>query len=455
MKQFLILISALAILTACNSPQPEVVNATPQGLVHPEWSKNASIYEANIRQHTAEGTFSALTTDLERISTMGVKILWLMPVHPIGEVNRKGTKGSYYSVKDYKAVNPEFGTMADFDALVAEAHRLGMKVIIDWVANHSAFDNVWTETHLDWYNLDSLGKLQPPVGTDWWDVADLNFDNPEMRAAMIDAMAFWLSEAGVDGFRCDVAGSVPTDFWNECAAALRNVNADVYLLAEAEQIDLHENAFNAAYGWEFLHIMNGIAKGEKTLADIDSYMATKDEKIPANAYRMYFTTNHDENSWNGTEFVRFGEKGNETYAVLAFTIDGMPLVYSGQEAAMNHVLAFFEKDTVRWGEYRLQEFYTKLLKLHTTNEALWNGPFGGDFKRINSTDNENVYAFMRTKGDHQVVTICNLSDKTTKVTFENLPSGAFSPLFDNESLGAIAANGLELAPFGYHIFHTQ
>ncbi len=456
MKQTLLFVYTIAILAACSNPDPIVTQpiSAPEGLVHPEWSHNATIYEVNIRQHTPEGTFNALTSDLERISKMGIEILWLMPVHPIGEVNRKGTKGSYYSVKDYTDVNPEFGSMDDFKALLGEAHRLNMKVIIDWVANHSAFDNKWTESHLDWYTLDSLGKLQPPIGTDWWDVADLNFDNPEMRLAMIDAMAFWLRDIGVDGFRCDVASSVPTDFWNACADSLRRVNPDMFMLAEAELAELHDSAFHAAYGWEFLHIMNGIAKGEKSLTDIDNYMAKKNEKIPADAYRMYFTTNHDENSWNGTEIKRYGEKGNETFAVLAFTIDGMPLVYGGQESAMDHALAFFEKDSVRWGDYRLQDFYTKLLKLHQSNEALWNGPYGGDFKRLISTADEQVYAFVRTKGSSQVITICNLSDKYVKVTFTGIPSGGFKSLFDREKLADIANNGLEMAPFGYHVFYT-
>lgn len=443
-----------ALFAACSPPQPIADVVENKVLYHPEWTKNATIYEVNIRQHTAEGTFNALRSDLKRISDMGVKIIWLMPIHPIGELNRKGTKGSYYSVQDYKAVNPEFGTMDDFKALVREAQELGMKVIIDWVANHTSFDHVWTVDHIDYYNLDSQGKLKHPDGTDWYDVADLNYDNTEMRAAMIDAMAFWLREAGIDGFRCDVASYVPTDFWNACTDSLRRINKEIFMLAEAETPDLHQYAFNAAYGWEFLHIMNQIAKGEKTLSDIDAYMARKDEQIPATAYRMYFVTNHDENSWNGTEFERYGEKGAETYAVLAFTIDGMPLVYSGQEAAINYALAFFEKDTVHWGDYRLQDFYTKLLQLNQRNEALWNGPFGGDFNRLPSNHDDKVYAFARKRGNHQVVTMVNLSNESLDVAFTQLPQGSFKSLFDGLTMESIAADGLKMAPLGYHVFHT-
>jgi glycosidase len=327
-----------------------------------------------------------------------------------------------------------------------------MKVIIDWVANHSAFDNVWAENHKEWYNLDSLGGLQPPMGTDWWDVADLNFDNPEMRAGMIDAMAFWLREANIDGFRCDVASEVPTDFWDAAADSLRAINKEIFMLAEAEYPELHQQAFNAGYGWEWLHIINGVAKGEKTLADIDTYMSKADTAFPEGAYKMYFTTNHDENSWNGTVFDRFGE-GHLAFAAVTFTIDGMPLVYSGQEAGLNYALKFFEKDTVKWGDYAYMGFYTRLFQLKLANQALWNGDHGGDFKRLKTTDDEHVYAFVRTKGDNQVVTIANLSDTYTKLTFESLPEGDFKSLFDQERLDLIAKNGLELAPWGYHVLY--
>ncbi len=450
----------VGLMAACNPPQPasnfekpEDQDTLPKGLYHPERLKNATIYEANIRQHTPEGTFMALRKDLERISDMGISVLWLMPIHPIGEVNRKGGKGSYYSVKDYKDVNPEFGTKEDFRALVREAHRQDMEVIIDWVANHTSFDHVWTNDHKDWYNLDASGNLQMPEGTDWSDVADLNYDNPEMRAAMIDAMAYWVREFDIDGFRCDVASYVPTDFWNECVDSLRSVKMDIFMLAEAETPELHEKAFNAGYAWEWLHIINGVAKGEKTLADIDAYMAEAPAAMPNGAYKMYFTTNHDENSWNGTVMERFGD-GHLAYAALTFTIDGMPLVYSGQEAGLNKALKFFEKDQIDWGKYEYSDFYSKLLTLNRVNTALWNGSDGGDFKRLNTDADDKVYAFVRTNEEDQVVTICNLSDQMVNLTFsDDLPEGEFRSLFDEESLELIGENGLELAPYGFHIFY--
>ncbi|HKL03534.1 MAG TPA: alpha-amylase family glycosyl hydrolase, partial [Cryomorphaceae bacterium] len=367
MKLYALLLFTIILFASCGQSPTKKEDTKEeiehQGLYHPEWTKNATIYEVNVRQHTPEGTFNALISDLVRLDEMGVKILWLMPVHPIGEVNRKGGEGSYYSVQDYRAINPKFGTMEDFQRLVSEAHDLDMKVIIDWVANHSSFDNVWTVDHLDWYNLDSLGGLQPPAGTDWWDVADFNYDNPKMRQGMIDAMSFWVEEANIDGFRCDVASYVPTDFWNQAADSLRAINKDIFLLAEAENPELHAEAFNAGYAWEWLHIINGIPTGDKTLDDIDAYMAKTDTALPNGAYKMYFTTNHDENSWNGTVFDRFGE-GHLAYATITFTIDGMPLVYSGQEAGMDYALEFFEKDTIEWGEIEYGDFYTSLMQLN-------------------------------------------------------------------------------------------
>lgn len=447
-------ILCLSLLTAsCGTPpEPAVVEETAVVTSHEDWSKNATIYEVNIRQYSPEGTFNAFTADIPRIKDMGIKILWLMPIHPIGEENRKGTKGSYYSVKDYKGVNPEFGTEADFQKLVDTAHENDMKVIIDWVANHSAFDNVWTTEHLDWYTLDSLGKLQPPIGTDWWDVADLNFDNQEMRLAMISAMQYWITDFGIDGYRCDVASMVPTDFWNQCRDSLESTKPDVFMLAEAETPELQEHAFEMGYAWHFMHVINQIAKGEAELSALDEYMAKEDTTFAKDDYRMYFTTNHDENSWNGTVMERYGETGHLAYATLAYTIGGMPLLYSGQEAGMDSALEFFEKDTIEWGEYELQDFYTKLLMLNVENPALWNGEYRGDFNRLITNADDKVYAFARTKGSSQVVTICNLSDETVELKIESLPQGSFESLFETMLYPDIA-DGFTIEPFGYHVFY--
>lgn len=267
MKKF-ILFSLLitTIFAGCKSNQTEIKeDMTEAGFKHPEWTKTANIYEVNIRQYTKEGTFAAFIPHMERLQKMGVDVLWFMPINPIGEKNRKGTMGSYYAVKDYTAVNPEFGTLEEFKALVAKAHELGMHVIIDWVANHTSWDNVWTTQHPDWFDIDSTGNFVSPY--DWTDVISLNYNNKELWKGMADAMKYWVVEADIDGFRCDVAGMVETPFWDSVRLVLDSVKP-VFMLAEAEQPDLHEIAFDANYSWELFHVTKAVAKGEKNVNDL-------------------------------------------------------------------------------------------------------------------------------------------------------------------------------------------
>lgn len=472
MRNAFLFFAALALLASCSesSPAPEAQNVsdTVETSVYPhaDWTKDATIYEVNIRQHTVEGTFAAFTQDIPRIAEMGVEILWLMPIHPIGELNRKGGLGSYYSIQDYKAVNPEFGTEADFQALVNKAHSLGLKVIIDWVPNHSAWDCVWTE-HRDWYSQDSLGQFYPPVA-DWSDVIDLNYDNTEMRGAMIDALKYWVSDFEIDGFRCDVAGEVPLDFWNDASAALRAMNPDLFMLAEAEVPDHHLEAFDMSYSWELMHIMNQLAMSEgltspelmqekgwhpegKTLASLDEYMAKEDSNFVDYAYRMTFTTNHDENSWNGTVFERFGP-AHELFACMAYTIQGMPLLYSGTEAPNRRRLAFFEKDSIDWNGYEMADFYSRLMKVNRENPALWNGSYGGDFKRISTDNDQEIYAYSRTQGESQVITVLNFSAEPQQVKFQEAISGEYPSIFNNQTLSVFTDGDMTLAPWGYQVF---
>ena len=314
------------LIVSCNVKTEQ---KSPESKVNsPEWSKNAVIYEVNVRQYTPEGTFNAFAAHLPRLKELGVDILWFMPITPIGELNRKGSLGSYYSVKDYRDVNPEFGTMEDFKNLVAQAHEQGMYVILDWVANHTAWDNYLVEQHPEWYAKNDNGEMISPF--DWSDVVQLDYNQPGLRDYMADALKFWVTEANVDGFRCDVAEMVPTDFWNRARAELDQIKP-VFMLAEAEVPEHHEYAFDMSYGWEFHHIMNNIAKGTMNADNIQEYLTKEAGRFPANAYRMQFITNHDENSWNGTVFERLGD-AVETMAVLSYTIPGMPLIYSGQES---------------------------------------------------------------------------------------------------------------------------
>ncbi len=419
---------------------------------HPEWSVNANIYEVNVRQYTPEGTFEAFAEHLDRLQDMGVDILWFMPVHPIGEKNRKGTLGSYYSIQDYTAINPEFGSMADFVSLVEEIHNRDMYVILDWVANHTAWDHHWTETNPEYYVTDEDGNFIIPPDTDWTDVIQLDFDNEELRKAMLDEMLFWIEEANIDGFRCDVAYLVPTGFWNKARTEFED-RKPVFMLAESEVPELHEYAFEMAYGWHLHHIKNEIAKGNKDVSDIDWYFFEHNAgDFPIGSYKMYFITNHDENSWNGTEFDRYGE-GVEAFAVFTFTIPGMPLLYNGQEAGFDRMLKFFEKDSIDWGDYEYHEFYETLINLKHRNQALWNGLHGGEMVRVNTNEDNKVFAFVREKEENKVFVVLNISDDSLNVNFVgDMFTGNYTNVFSNEALTITEEFMIEMQPWDYLVF---
>lgn len=422
-RTLLLSIFVASVFAAC-TPSEKQVEKKQSLVVHPEWSKNANIYEVNIRQYSEEGTFKAFQEDLPRLKEMGVKILWLMPIHPIGKINRKETeesRGSYYSVADYKKVNPNFGTEEDFRNLVDAAHEQGFKLIIDWVANHSAWDNPWTENK-DWYELAEDGNFMPPRGTDWSDVIQLNYESEEMRAAMLDALEFWVREFDIDGYRCDVAGMVPTDFWENARVELDKIKP-VFMLAEDGEPELLHKAFDMNYAWEYAHVIREIAKGEQTFEDLDSLFYRDSKRFPDNAYRMYFTSNHDENSWNGTDPEMYGDNF-ENFAVLSATVKGMPLIYNGQESDLDKRLEFFEKDEIEWKSYKYADFYTMLLTLNTENEALWNGDFGGETVRVESPD--GTYAFKRKKGNHEIWVAINNNGEASTINFPEWDQGEFN-----------------------------
>ena len=433
-------ISAL-MLSSCAAPEAEH-NAPVGNVEHPEWSKNANIYEVNIRQYSEEGTFEAFQEDLPRLEAMGVKILWLMPIHPIGEKNRKGPLGSYYSVQDYKGINPNYGTEEDFRALVDEVHERDMKIIIDWVANHTSWDNPWTENP-EWFELNEEGNFMPPRGTDWTDVVQLDYTNNEMREAMHDALEYWVRDFDIDGYRADVAGMVPIDFWNEARERLDAIKP-VFMLAEDEGPVMHEEAFDMTYAWTYAHLIREIAAGNEEITVLDSLMEVEETKFPENAYRMYFTSNHDENSWNGTDPGMYGDNF-ENFAVLSATIDGMPLIYNGQESVLDKQLEFFEKDEIEWKDYEYQPFYTMLLKLNTENEALWNGEFGGDLNIFSSP--ENTFAYKREKGDDWVFVYLNNGSEAINVPLDEygIPNDASGYEIYSDQLPPEETNYYEVA----------
>lgn len=424
--------------------------ATSTTKTNMNWIDTATIYEVNVRQYTKEGTFNAFASHLTRLNRMGVKVLWFMPIHQISVKNRKGTLGSYYAVADYKSVNPEFGTKEDFKNLVDRAHQLGFKVMMDWVANHTGMDNVWT-VNKSWYNLSPEGELVPPTGTDWTDVAQLNHNNLEMRAAMLDAMKYWVKEFDIDGYRCDVAGYVPVDFWQSAINELRSIKP-VFMLAESNNYkELLQAGFNADYGWEMLGVINKIGLERADSFDVEQAMANQAKNYPIGKYPMQFITNHDENSWNGTEYERLGDAVNPLTA-LTFTIPGMPLVYNGQESAFNRRLAFFEKDQINWGNYSQQSYLQKLITLKKANKALWNGTAGGPYKAIPAT-NSSVLAFERNKSSNKVVVIMNLTSRAqkAKITF-GASAGKYKTFSTSKTATLTKEQTITLKPWAYEIY---
>lgn len=421
---------------------------TDTGFNHPEWSKASNIYEVNIRQYTTEGNFAAFLPHMERLKNMGIDILWFMPINPIGVLNRKGTMGSYYAVQDYKAVNPEFGTLEEFKAIVKKAHEMGMYVIIDWVANHTSWDNVWTKQHPDWYTKDAEGNFVSPY--DWTDVIELDYKNQELWNGMADAMKFWVEEAQIDGFRCDVANEVTTEFWDFLRPILDKIKP-VFMLAEAEIPEHHKIAFDANYSWEMFHTLESVAKGKKTVADIWKCREQKDSLFHPSTYQMLFTTNHDENSWNGTDLESFGD-GMRTFAVLSWIMKGFPLIYNGQEAGLNKRLSFFEKDYIDWTNLYADEFYTQLARIKKENEALWNGQYGGEMMKISNNFPDKIFSFSRTKNQNTVIAIVNLSAgpieaeiKTDKLT------GEYTNAFTGEKSEISKKTLLHFDPWQYYI----
>jgi glycosidase len=386
-----------------------------------------NIYEVNLRQYTTEGTFNAFAKHLPRLKKMGVQTLWFMPIHPIGKEKRLGILGSYYSISDHKAVNPEFGTLDDFKRLISAAHKLGFKIIIDWVANHTSWDHIWAKKHSEFYEKDSGGNFHSPF--DWEDVAQLDHKNAGQQAAMIDAMKYWVNECDIDGFRCDMAHLVPISFWKKARTELDQLKP-LFWLAETEEPTYHE-VFDASFTWEFLHKMEEYARGGTTIKGLDEVLNKYETGFPGHAIRMFFTSNHDENSHSGSEYERMGDAAIP-FAVLCATWGGIPLVYSGQELPLKRRLDFYNKDEIPWtGNNALHDFYKTLLNLHSSHPALRASDADVKNFRIKTSDDAQVLAYLRKKEEREVLVILNLSAKNDlhfKITDENV-TGIFKNVF--------------------------
>ncbi|WP_417556749.1 alpha-amylase family glycosyl hydrolase [Mesoflavibacter zeaxanthinifaciens] len=474
MKKIFLLV-VVTMFFACKEEQKQSIATTKQEdtfkPITEEDIESGVIYEVNIRQYSPEGTFNAFTKDMPVLKDLGVKVIWVMPINPISKVKRKATDGqftsdiedekerkkylgSYYSVSDYKAINPEFGNLEDFKNLVDTAHDNGIYVIVDWVPNHTGWDHPWITAHPDWYTQNDKGEIIDPINPEtgeswgWTDVADLNYDNTEMRKEMLNDLKYWLTEANIDGYRMDVAHKVPQDFFEEVTKELKQIKP-IFMLAEAEQPALLEKAFDMQYAWEGHHLLNELAKGEKNADDFQAYIKKQDTVLQDDDINMNFVTNHDENSWAGTLKERMPNK-KELFTALIYTMPGMPLIYSGQEYDLDHRLLFFEKDSIPKTKGDYFTLLQRLGELKNTNSAL-NG--GKDAAAYNAIDaGPSVIAFSRTKGDDEVVFIANISNESIKT---NVPQkGSYLDYIANQPT-QLKGDAIELAPNTYKIYVKQ
>jgi glycosidase len=417
---------------------------------HPDWSLQSTIYEVNVRQYSIDGTFSAFENALPRLKDMGVDILWFMPINPIGLIGRKSKPtdlGSYYAVRDYYGVNPEFGTMEDWKGLVKKAHDMGFKVILDWVPNHTAPDNPWIKSHPDFYEKDSSGN--PRIPYDWSDTRQLNYKNPELRDSMMAAMEFWVDQSNIDGFRCDIAWHVPDDFWKQAISRLRKIKP-LFMLAEGDLPSLNADGFDATYAWSVMNEAYGIYSAKNSVYQLDSVINHNDSIFPKDAFRMYFTTNHDENSFNATEFERFG-LGYKAFAVWSFTMGkSIPLMYSGQEEPNQKHLKFFIKDTIQWNSFKLAPFYKTLIALRHSTPAL---AADAAFEKLKTGADDFVYAFLRQKNERKVLVILNFSNKTQQFKIQNEHiNGRVKNVFESKNENLNQNMVFYLKPWGWAVY---
>ncbi|MFN4019780.1 MAG: alpha-amylase family glycosyl hydrolase [Erythrobacter sp.] len=451
MRRAVFALAAAVLMAAPAQAEPDYSPREVVALHNAPWTRDAVLYQINTRQFTPEGTFAAAQMQLPRLAAMGIDIIWLMPIHPIGEANRKGSLGSPYAVRDYRAVNPELGTEAELRAFVNEAHRLGLKVILDWVANHSATDNPLTVSHPDWYTRTPEGALMSPAGTDWSDVADFDYSQPGLRRYMTESLVYWVRAFGIDGYRADVAGYVPTDFWETARAELDKVKP-VFMLAEWEQRDLHARAFDATYGWGWKEAMQRLVRSGEGAGPIRGYYAGQSETWPHAAMRMVYTENHDQNSWDGVAAQIYGP-AYEAAIALSFVGSGLPLIYNGQEADNDRQLKFFERDPIAWREGRHAALFARLIALKTAQPALHNGRFGAPMVEVPNSEMADVYAFTRGQMGERVFAVFNLSPRQQVVTFEQARHlGRYADALTGAPVVFGGGEALDLPAWGYRIY---
>lgn len=414
-----------------------------------EWRFNTNLYEVNLRQYTQEGSFEAFAKALPRLKQMGVETLWFMPVTPIAKERMKGTLGSYYACSHYTAINPEFGTLSQFKKLVKTAHEQGFKVIIDWVANHTGWDHVWTKTNPEFYKREANGTFKTAAGMD--DIIELDYNNPALVAAMIKAMQFWVKECDIDGFRCDLASWVPVGFWKKARPQLDAVKP-LFWLGEMDAIESKEylDVFDVAYAWKWMHATETFYKKDRRVETLTALLEQYNEVCVDGRAALFFTANHDENSWNGTEFEKYGDMAN-ALAVLGFTWKGMPLLYNGQELPNLKRLKFFDKDVIEWREPNaLETFYRQLLQLHSTHPAL---SVDAPVKLLKVRTDSHILAYYRAVAGRLVLVVLNLSPYPARFQVDTLDLDEnCKELFTGEEKRCDAGTWFELAQWGYNVF---
>jgi alpha-amylase len=418
----------------------------------PSWALHTNIYEVNMRQYTAEGTFRAFAAHLPRLKDMGVHTLWFMPITPISLKERQGTLGSYYACSSYTAINPEFGTAKDFKKLVSLAHEMGFKVIIDWVANHTGWDHEWTKQHPHWYKKESDGNFKRPAGME--DIIELDFTNPALRNAMVDAMKHWVQEFNIDGFRCDLAFWVDLSFWKEARKELEKIKP-LFWLGEFDPLDspAYTEVFDAAYTWAWMHKAEEFYKKNLSLKELLSVLYSYDAVTSANFSPVWFTTNHDENSWNGTEYEKYGDMA-KLLSVFSCTWCGIPLIYSGQELPNKKRLKFFNKDQIDWDDKpALHDFYLKLLHVHSSNPALQAGDMETKPQVIKTDKEHHVLTFLRKKANHEVLVVLNFSEAEQTLNFiDSWIYGRFRNIFTEEIFHITGDSAILLKPWDYLVY---
>ncbi|HEV7332222.1 MAG TPA: alpha-amylase family glycosyl hydrolase [Flavisolibacter sp.] len=457
-KLFFPLLAASFFFAACNNTATSnaAADSTTSDSVtmidgHPGWIQQGNIYEVNVRQYTPEGTFKAFGQHLQRLKDMGVQTLWFMPIQPIGKEGRKGVLGSYYAISDYRSVNPEFGTMQDWKDLVAQVHSMGMKVIIDWVPNHTAPDHPWVKQHPEFFIRDSSGTPVHQPGTDWTDTRKLDFKNRQLWDSTLNIMKYWVTETGIDGFRCDHAQGQGQEFWTRANAELKGLKPGLLMLAEAEDPWVYKAGFDMSYAWKFFHKMVDVAAGRRPANSLDSVLREADTtfKDPG-ALFLHFTSNHDENSWNKADYGTMPGASHAPFAVITQTIkQSVPLIYSGQEVPVLDSISFFYKDTISFNQLGRAPFYKTLLNLRRSNAAL---AANASFKKLRTSNDAAIYAFEREKDGNKVLVVTNLTNKAQQFSWFDQPS---EKEWDNLFLQNREPVLTSIEPWGYAVYQKK